>query len=587
MLRALALAVLLAGCHAHATAGPRPSLVTTAEQSGWTRTGRYDEAARLCHDFARAYPKRARCDTFGTTPEQRDLLALIVSDDGVLTPAQAQAKRRPVILVQAGIHAGEIEGKDAGFELLRDLLDGKLVPDALRAVTVVFIPIFNVDGHERMTPNNRPNQRGPEEMGWRTTASSLNLNRDHLKVDAPEMAAQHALWNRWDPVVYVDLHTTDGAKFQHDVAVLVSPRAPRTYDDLDDAAKRLSDALIARVGELGHLPLPFYPSFVAYDDPTSGFEDGDPPPRFSQAYAAARNRIGILVETHSWRTYEERVRATYHVLQALLEEATRSGPAWRDAADAADVAGAELGGQAVTLLHAATSESRTIDFLGYHYEQVPSDVSGGTWLRYDEATPEVWQVPLRDQLAPVLTITAPKGGYLIDAGFADVVAARLDAHALAYERLDAAVTVDAEVWRATTATLGKSFEGRTGAQVEGAWTRESRELAAGSLWVPIAQARARLALELLEPQAPDSLTAWGFFNAVFEQKEYMEAYVAEEEARRMLEDPAIRAAFDEALKDEAFAKDPEARLQWFYVRHPSWDRHKDLLPVLRVDAPPR
>ncbi len=555
---------------------PRPDLATEAERSGWIRTGRHEEAVRLCHDFAAAFPERARCDRFGATPEGRALVALVV---GRPDP------RRPVILVQAGIHAGEIEGKDAGFWLIRDLLEGRVARGALDAVTVVFVPIFNADGHERFGRNNRPNQRGPAEMGFRTNSQNLNLNRDYVKADTPEIAAMLRLWQRWDPLVCIDLHTTDGAKFEHDVAVMVAPRAARD-DGLDEAARALSGALQKRLAQLGNLPLDFYPSFNVYDDPASGFEVGEPPPRFSQAYAAARGRIGILVETHSWHRYRERARATYHVLQAILERATTDAAGWREAARAADASDARLGGREVPLAYHTTEKARTIDFRGYRYERGHSDVSGGTWTRYDESRPQIWKVPLREELVPSTTVVAPRGGYLVEVGFADPVALRLDLHQLRYQRIDRPLTVDAEVFRVTKASYEPPFEGRTRAALTGAWARERRALAPGALWIPIDQPRARLILHMLEPSGPDSLAAWGFFNAALEQKEYMESYVAEELAREMLADPAIRAAFDEALVDPAFAASPERRLDFFYRRHSSWDERRGLLPVFRLDRSP-
>jgi hypothetical protein len=565
-----------AACHSSPRpAAPPRDLTSEAERSGWTRTGRYDEVLRLCDDFAASFPGRVRCERFGTTPEQRPMVALIAGDPD-----------RPTLLIQGGIHSGEIEGKDAGFWFLRDLLEEKVLPGALDAVSIVFVPVFNADGHERFGANHRPNQRGPEEMGMRSTAQNLNLNRDHVKVDAPEMAAQLGLWKTFDPVLYVDLHTTDGAKFQHDVAVLVSPLGARG-DGLDELGAALSDAIQARLTALGHLPLDFYPAFLEDDDPASGFRAGDLPPRFSNAYAAERNRLGVLVETHSWRTYPERVKTTYDVLLAIVERAATDGAAWRTGADQADAASARLAGSEVVLGWKPGEQARTIDFLGYAYERRPSDVSGGIWTIYDETRPEVWKVPLRDQLEPGLTVTAPEGGYLVEAGFADVVAARLDAHAIDYTRLAAAVTVDAEVFRADSVSFQAApYEGRMPARVTGAWRGERRELGPGALWIPIAQPRARLILHLFEPAAPDSLVGWGFFNIVFEQKEYMDGYVAEEAARAMLADPEVKAAFDRALEDPDFAKSPHRRLDFFYRRHPSWDDRKDLLPVMRLAAPP-
>ncbi|HEX9103095.1 MAG TPA: M14 family zinc carboxypeptidase, partial [Polyangia bacterium] len=241
---------------------PARALTTAAESSGYKITGRYDEVVRLCHDFARAH-KNVACETFGRSPERRPMLALSVG-----------ARGRPTIVVQGGIHAGEIDGKDAGFLVLRELLDGKLDGVALDRIRVVFVPVFNVDGHERFGAHNRPNQIGPEEMGWRTTAQNLNLNRDYVKADAPEMRAMLALLQREDPVVYMDLHVTDGAQFQHDVAVLVSP--PAGVSDapagLAAAAAALRASIRQRLEAERHLPIvDFYPMFLKHEDPAGGF----------------------------------------------------------------------------------------------------------------------------------------------------------------------------------------------------------------------------------------------------------------------------------------------------------------------------
>ncbi|HVV85527.1 MAG TPA: M14 family metallopeptidase [Kofleriaceae bacterium] len=584
---ALAPLALLAACHA--TPRPaHPDLTTTAEATDWQRTGRYDEAVRLCHDQAAAEPARVRCITYGETSEHRPLVALVVSGDGVLTPRAAAARHRPVIMVQAGIHAGEIEGKDAGFLLVRELLAGKVAPGSLTAVTLVFVPVVNPDGHERWGANNRPNQRGPEEMGFRTTALNLNLNRDYVKADAPEMVALLGLFGDWDPVVYVDLHTTDGAKFQHDVAVVPAPLVARG-DGLEQTTAALSAALQARLTELHHLPLPFYPSFEVDDDPTSGFRTGDPPARFSHAYAAIRNRIGLLVETHSWKTYRQRAMASHDTVQALLELATSQAAGWRTACDRADEAARHLGGTDVALLSQGTDASaHTIDFLGYAYERRASEVSGGTWIVYDESKPEVWKVPLRDQVAPSLTVTAPRGGYVVPAAYAARVRALLALHRVASVPLTRALTVHGQVFHADKVEPGKLFEGREPVKVTGGWQPETVALAPGALWVPIAQPGARVILQLLEPTGPDSMVAWGDFNAWFEQKEYLEAYLAEQFARDLMaKDPAVKAEFEERLaKDPAFAADPKARLEFFARRHPSWDTQLDRVPIVKTDEVP-
>ena len=584
MLRPLCASLLLALASA---ANAQSALTTVAERSGFSETGRYEEVTALCDAFARQYPKAVRCTTFGTTPEGRPMKALVASTSGALTPEQAQRRGLPVVLIQGGIHAGEIDGKDAGFLALREVLEGRAANGALDRLVWVFVPVFNVDGHERFGAWNRPNQRGPKEMGWRTTAQNYNLNRDYLKADTPEMQAMLQLVQRWDPLVTVDLHATNGAQFEHDISIQVEP-VHAGDAGLRTAGLALRTGVIDDLAKQGSLPLPYYPSFVVQDDPTSGFEDGVPPPRFSHGYFLLRNRIAMLVETHSWKEYPVRVRITRNTVVSVLEHVARDGASWLTTAKQADIAAASLGSRQEPLTYVAAPAARTVEFRGYAYTRTTSDVSGALMTRYDETTPQVWKVPLKDDIRPGIVIEAPGAGYLVPAAEAAWVAAVLKTHGVEYRLLGKAWQGDAQVFRATKSSFGSaSVETHQRLTVEGDWTRESRATPAGALFVPIAQPRARLVMALLEPKAPDSLLAWGRFNNAFERKEYMEDYVAEAVAREMLRDPAVKAEFERRLReDTAFAQSPAARLEFFYRRHPSWDERYQLYPVLRVDAAP-
>jgi hypothetical protein len=563
-------------------------LTTVAERSGWLRTGRYAEVETLCHAFPKRYPGKVRCDSFGTTPEGRPLLVLAASADGTLTPAAAAKKGRPVVFFQGGIHAGEIDGKDAGFWLLRDLLEGKALPGVLQGVTAVFVPVFNVDGHERFGPNHRPNQVGPEEMGWRVTAQGFNLNRDYVKAEAPEMGALLTLLHAWDPLVSIDLHVTDGAQFEHDVSVQLEPQKTGP-EALRAPGEKLLQELLTGLEAQGHLPLPFYPSFRTGDDPSSGVSYGVAPPRFSHPYWLANRRYGVLVETHSWKPYAHRVATTRHVLEGLLRLFARDGQALMTARAAVD-AEAEAGkAREVVLAWENTEKSRPIAFRGYAYERSPSDLTLSPWIRYDPTRPQVWTIPYFEELRPALTTTLPAGGYLVPPAHADLVARKLTVHGLRFQRLGQTLPpTEVEVFRATeTAFRPASSEGRQPLSVKGQWAKETWPLPAGTLYVPAAQKSAPLLAHLFEPLGPDSLLAWGFFNNHFEQKEYIEEYVVEPFARELLaKDPAVKAAWEERLKDKTFAGDPRARLRFFAERHPAWDSHFNRYPIFRTDTAP-
>ena len=569
-------------------------LRTEAERSNFRQTGRTDEVRRLCEAFASEWPGTVRCIEYGRSAEGRPMLALLAS--------RADPRKVPVLMLQGGIHPGESDGKDAGFMALRDILREKVAAGALERIAVLFVPAFNVDGHERFRRWNRPNQNGPEEMGWRTTAQNLNLNRDYMKAEAPEMQAMLGLLREWDPVLCADLHVTDGADFEPDISLQSEP-VNQGDPELFASGREMRDELIEKLAACGSLPLPFYPDFAKTDDPSSGFLLTVYSPRFSTGYFPARNRFTILVETHSWKEYAKRVQVTYNTIVGLVDLFVEHGARWEVEAHQADEAAIRLGGSDVTLAYKSRwreptqaggkttvpdeSDAEIIEFRGYAYTREPSAISGDLVTTYDPKTPQIWRVPYRNKVEPTLVVCAPLGGYVVPAGFAAEIGAKLALHGIAFERVpDLIAGVRAEVFRATEVSFSSvPFEGRMRATLAGSWSRETHNIATGSLFVPIAQPLARLIMALLEPRAPDSLAAWGFFNGCFEQKEHMEPYVAEQIAREMMEKhPHLHTEFMIRLaQDPAFATDPTARLDFFLRRHSSWDDRFNLYPVFRVD----
>jgi hypothetical protein len=399
------------------------------------------------------------------------------------------------------------------------------------------------------------------------------------------MLAMLNLLRQEDPIAYVDLHVTDGANFQHDVAVLVLPDQPDAPKGLAAAATALRARLQLALTEAKHLPLTdFYPSFVREDDPTGGFAMGFTPPRFSDAYWATRNRLGILVETHSWKDYATRVKATRDTLVAIVRELAAHGVEWQKAARAADTQ--PLAGQKLVLdWKVDEHESRPIDFLGYAYQRSLSPISNKQQIHYDDKTPQVWHIPYFDALVPTVTAQLPKEGWVVAPAWAEIVRPILIAHGITFLRLTPRA-LDVDVFHADDAhEAPMTFEGRTMVTARGAWKPEKKTLVDGGLFIPVAQPLARLAANILEPEAPDSLTSWGFFDSVFERKEYMEDYVLEDVAAEMLKDPTVKAAFDKALANPDFAKSPRKRLDFFYARHASFDAAIGVIPVYRLQQP--
>jgi hypothetical protein len=580
------------------------TLMTIAELSSYKETGRLEEVERLSAEFARVWPAAVRSFEFGRSAEGRIMRGLLISRSAALTPAELRAKAIPLLMIQGGIHPGESDGKDAGFAALRDLLEDSSSDALLERIAVLFVPAFNTDGHERVGRWNRPNQNGPVETGWRTTAQNINLNRDYMKADTPEMRAMLRLIDAWDPLVCADLHVTDGADFEPDISLQVEP-LNQGDANLRVSGRQMRDALIARLTELKFLALDFYPDLASTDDPASGFALTVYSPRFSTGYFPQRGRFTVLVETHSWKDYAHRVRVMRNTITSLAELVAAHGRNWLDLAHQADQDAMKLGGAEIpldftsswreppqaggaTVDRDASAAVRVIEFRGYAYTRTPSLISGGLVTTYDPKTPQIWRVPLRDQVSVSLSATVPLGGYAVPAAFAPDIAPRLEAHGIAFSRLRGAQDkFKAKAFRATQVRFSAApFEGRMRAHLTGAWHEEMYALKDGAIFVPIAQPLARLVVALFEPRAPDSFAAWGLFNACFEQKEHMEPYVAEQIAQKMIDqDPRLAAEFrNRCERDATFAASPVARLEFFLRRHASWDTRYNLYPVLRLEA---
>src|ERR1700744_2374390 len=269
---------------------------TPAEQANYRTTPDYATTMAYLHRIATAKPQQVRIESFGKTGEGRELDIVIASKDGVFDPDKLHAAKRPIVLVQNAIHAGEMDGKDSCLALLREMVITGKESALLDRAVFVFIPMYNADGHERRSPYNRINQNGPEVMGWRGNGTNINLNRDYMKADAPETRAFLKMFHRWMPDFFVDDHVTDGADFQYDVTF----NADATPDVAPETAKWLHESvtpeLERRIDAAGHLAFPNLINLNDDTDPAKGLTNMENPPRFSTGQMILENRPGLLVE---------------------------------------------------------------------------------------------------------------------------------------------------------------------------------------------------------------------------------------------------------------------------------------------------
>lgn len=557
---------------------------TDFERSDEKATPRYASTTEFCRRLDEASGE-AFFTSFGKSARGRDLPLMIVDRDGLTDPQKIRDAGRIIVMIQACIHPGESEGKDAGLMLLRDMLIRKQQIGLLEHVSLLFIPIFNVDGHERFGPYNRINQNGPEEMGWRVTASNLNLNRDYLKADTPEMQAWLLLFNHWLPEFFIDTHTTDGADYQYVLTYQMN-----SLGDMETGLTTWTNTffLPGFTKSLDNKGIPVFPyvEFRNWHDPKSGLRTGVAPPMLSQGYTSQRNRPGLLLETHMLKPYGQRVHATYQCLFTSLKILNTEFRELRQLVEKADryTAGQEFREIPFPVQYETSStDSIMVDFLGIHYETRKSDLTGRTWFDYGTGK-ETFRIPFFNTVKPVITIKLPEA-YLVPPEW-NVIIERMEVHGIRIQRLQRDTVLHVSCYRFLQPKWRQGpYEGRhplSGIE----YTEETAEqlFPAGSALIRMDQPAARIIAYMLEPKGSGSFLSWGFFDAIFEQKEYAEQYVLEKMAESMLKkDPALRKEFEaKKVSDPGFAQDSDAILNWFYTKTPYWDQEKNHYPVGRI-----
>lgn len=552
--------------------GPDNPWITPAEANGFTNTPTYAETRAWLERLAAASPL-VRLETFGRSPQGRELIVVFATADG-----GELDDGKPTLFVQCGIHPGEIDGKDAGMMLLRDIAFGDKRA-LLDRVNLVFVPIFSVDGHERSpSPFNRPNQRGPNNQGWRNTAQNLNLNRDYTKLDAPEMRAMIALLQTVHPDLYLDIHVTDGMDYQYDITYGFMGR-DGSYAASRNIARWLNTqyrpGLDAALERAGHIP-----GDLVFANNDRNIEEGLAAftftPRFSQAYGDMIGLPSVLFENHSLKPYRQRVLGTYVVIEESMRLLAEHGDQLERAiaADARERPRTLPVGWRQTA--APVSQRPFLPIARESYRSTASGAEETRWL--GRPAPET-RMPQYGQ-EHTIELRRPRA-YWVPATKPDVINV-LRLHGVQFETIAEARTVDVEMLRLPQAQAGAPFEGRTRVTAgEPQSVRREEWMPPGSIRVPTDQPLGDLVMILLEPQSEDSLFAWGFFNEILSRVEYLEAYALAPMADQMLaNDPALRAAFEARLAaDPAFAADPDARLAWFYERSPYYDQRYQLYPV--------
>ena len=512
--RLAVVAVTLAAVVNAAAASAQTPPQTVAESSGFTATSRLEDVTSFIRELQRLSPL-VRVETLCTSVEGHTVPMLVVGKPAPVSPGDLRGDNRAVLYFQANIHGGEVEGKDALLMLVRDIVLGR-TPKYLDKLVLLVVPVFNADGNERISPRNRVAQNGPDQgVGTRYNGQNLDLNRDGIKVESPEVAGLLDVLNRWDPVFFLDSHTHNGSYHQEPVTWVWGLNGngdPAVLDYMSGTVWPAIEQSMRTTYKTAVIP---HGDFVDPRAPEKGWVPLEPQPRYLSNYVGLRNRLSVLNEQYPYADFETRVRGAYSLFRAFLDFALVNADAMTSLVRRADDRAIARGGQSTEpgefgLAWSQQPLPQLLTIQGYEME-LSEGPNGRVRVKPTETKKTYAGVPYLAKPVASRSVKLPRG-YLI-ASPEPALLSKLRQHGIVVERLSATATVVVEGFRVTSLEGAEQLnQGHYTNTVKGEYFEETRRFPAGTAVVPIGQRLGALAATLLEPESDDGLLVWNAFD---------------------------------------------------------------------------
>lgn len=554
------------------------NLETRFEQSGGKESPPYNEIISWWQrlDKQSDYVKLL---TMGMTDAGLPLHLAVVSGDKDFNFENLRKKNKRIIMINNGIHPGEPDGIDASMLLARDIAIQKYkLPSN---VVLAIIPVYNIGGCLNRSSNYRIDQNGPGEKGFRGNSQNLDLNRDFIKCDSKDSRAFAEIFHTMDPDVLIDNHVSDGADYQHIMTLLASQHNKLGGAMGEYLDKEFEPALYTLMKQKGYDLVPYVNSFG--DIPENGWPEYWDSPRYSSGFATLWQSFAFVPETHMLKTYEQRVRSTYALVQCFIEFTSRNSEKIK-AVRNQDKQSGKSATEFPIGWQLDRSRYKEVVYKGYESGRKSSEVSGLPRLFYDRNKPFEKQVKIYNYFAPKTIVKKPVA-YIIPRGWWKVIdLLKLNQVQMVPLRSDS--TIEVEVYHIDDyKTSPRQYEmHHLNSDVKISTTKQKIKFRKGDLYIPMNQAANRFLVETLEPQAEDSYFAWNFFDPILGQKEGVSGYAFEDIAAEFLKShPDIKEKLQQRVaSDTAFAKSANAQLNFVYQNSPYFEPDYLRYPVFRV-----
>lgn len=555
----------------------QPQDLTPFERSDGRATTTYFECIEYYRQLARQYPS-IRIEEIGPTDSGYPLHVVLFNNE---ERAGSQSESKIKVLVLNAIHPGEPAGVDASMMLLRELASGKISESYSQNIRLAVIPFYNVGGGLVRGSFSRANQNGPDAYGFRGNAKNLDLNRDFIKMDAKNTRSFVYFYHLFDPEIFVDTHTSNGADYQYTMTCLDTQPQKLGGSLGRYLIEKFTPSLFETMKRKGYEMCPFVN--VYGKTPDNGYAQFFDYPRFSTGYTALFQTIGFMSEAHMLKPFKDRVQATYQFLISIIENGATNKDEIisirkKDRLDILEKEFYEL------TWSQDLSNPDTIIFKGYEASQINSNVTGGTRLKYHHNKPYEIKIPYFNKLIPNNSISVPEA-YIIPQAWEKVIQ-HFETNNIAYTRIQADTLIEVEAYYIEDfKTYQSPYEGHYPHYNTVLKPVQMQiKVRRGDIHVPVKQQGLRYIIETLEPQGEDSFFKWNFFDPVLQQKEHFSTYVFEETAEQLLiEKPWLKDSLEQKVrKDKDFGNNSRAQLDYIYRNSEYFEKSYRLYPVFRI-----
>jgi len=547
-----------------------------------THTSTYEEAVSFYKSLTEAYKNNVRFETIGNSDEGIKIYQFIISEKGINDGDEAHKKNKMVLFINNGIHAGEPEGVDASMLFAREILQSNNLNDILKNSVIVIIPQYNVEGALNRNSTTRVNQNGPAEYGFRGTRRNFDLNRDFIKSDAENTVAFQKAFFNWQPDIFIDTHTSNGADYQYTLTLLETNINKLTPPAADFQKNKLLPYLYKKMEAQNQIITPYVDFADIPDNGLYGFFDS---PRYSTGFTTLHNTIGFMIETHMLKPFAQRVRVTHTFLNTLLKFCTENAEAIikvHTDAENFNVHQKEF----PLRWHLDTSQFTMRTFNGYAAEYKKSEATTGNRLYYDRSKPYSKQVKYFNYFVPDITVQRPYA-YVINASQKKIITT-LQRFNVKMQSFVKPTNQVVEVYKILEFTsTEKPYEGHHPNKIKKIEKNDKTITLSENDYIIVLDENPRLVrflIETLEPQATDSYFTWNYFDAILEHKEGFSDYVFEDIATDLLKSNTILNALlkNKLATDSTFKANSKAQLTYIYSVSKYAEPNFSIYPIYRI-----